>query len=117
MPTKQGVEILAVLPDRLKETVVKFFISIPVKLRQTIERVYTDMFLGFVNAAKEQLPHAHIIIVRFHVARSYRHCADRVRRVELKLLKQNLPKKEYAQIEGVMWSFRKSPSLRASYPN
>ena len=55
-----------------------------------------------------QLPRAHIIIDRFHVARGYRHCADRVRRVELKLLKQNLSKKDYAQIKGAMWAFRKS---------
>lgn len=106
---EQGVEVLAVLPDRKKETVVKFFASIPVKLRKTIERVCTDMYLGFVNAAKEQLPRAHIIIDRFDVARAYRHCADRVRRAELKLLKQNLSKKEYEQIQGAMWAFRKSP--------
>ncbi len=47
----QGVEVLAVLADRKKETVVNFFASIPVHLRQTIERVCTDMYLGFVNAA------------------------------------------------------------------
>ena len=106
---EQGVEVLAVLPNRKKETVVKFFASIPDPLRKTIERVCTDMYLGFVNAAREQLPRAHIIIDRFHVARAYRRCADRVRQVELKLLKQNLSKKEYAQIKGAMWAFRKSP--------
>ena len=106
---EQGVEVLAVLPDRKKETVVKFFASIPFRLRNTIKRVCTDMYLGFVNAAKEQLPRAHIVIDRFHVARAYRNCADRVRRVELKLLKQQLSKKEYAQIKGAMWAFRKSP--------
>ena len=47
----QGVEVLAVLPDRKKETVVNFFASIPEPLRKTIERVCTDMYLGFVNAA------------------------------------------------------------------
>ncbi len=104
----RGVEVLAVLNDRKKETVVNFFASIPIRLQKTIERVCTDMYLGFVNAAKEQLPRAHIIIARFHVARGYRHCADRVRRVELKLLKQNLSKKDYAQIKGAMWAFRKS---------
>ncbi len=56
-----------------------------------------------------QLPRADIIIDRFHVAQGYRHCADRVRRVELKLLKQQLSKKEYEQIKGAMWAFRKSP--------
>ena len=104
----QGVEILAVLPDRKKETVVKFFASIPIRLRNTIERVCSDMYLGFVNAAREQLPRAHIIIDRFHVARAYRHCADLVRRQELKLLKKKLSKKEYEQIKGAMWPFRKS---------
>ena len=49
--TPQGVEVLAVLPDRKQETVVKFFASIPANLRRTIERVCTDMYLGFVNAA------------------------------------------------------------------
>ncbi len=104
----QGVEVLAVLADRKKETVVNFFASIPVHLRQTIERVCTDMYLGFVNAAREQLPRAHIIIDRFHVARAYHHCADRVRRQELKLLQQQLSEKEYEQIKGAMWPFRKS---------
>ena len=80
---EQGVEVLAVLRDRKKETVVKFLASIPIRLQKTIERVCTDMYLGFVNAAREQLPRAHIIIDRFHVARAYRHCADRVRKVEL----------------------------------
>ncbi len=107
---EQGVEVLVILPDRKKETVVKFFASIPIGLRNTIERVCTDMYLGFVNAAREQLPRAHIIIDRFHVARAYHHCADRVRRVELKLLKQNLSKKEYGDIKGAMWAFRKSPA-------
>lgn len=104
----QGVEVLAVLPNRKKETVVNFFASIPANLRQTIERVCTDMYLGFVNAAREQLPRAHIIIDRFHVARAYRNCADQVRRQELKLLKKKLTKKEYEQIKGAMWPFRKS---------
>ena len=104
----KGVKVLAVLANRKKETVVKFFASIPAHLRQTIERVCTDMYRGFVNAAKEQLPRAHIIIDRFHVARAYRRCADKVRQQELKLLKQKLSEKEYAQIKGAMWPFRKS---------
>ncbi|MGK7949861.1 MAG: ISL3 family transposase [Xenococcaceae cyanobacterium] len=108
MNKAQGVEILAVLPNRKKETVVKFFASIPLKLRKTIERVCTDMYLGFVNAAREQLPRAHIIIDRFHVAQAYRNCADKVRKQELKLLKEQLSEKEYEQIKGAMWPFRKS---------
>ena len=64
---EQGVEVLAVLPDRKKETVVKFLASIPIKLRKTIERVCTDMYLGFVNAAREQLPRAQIVIAQLDI--------------------------------------------------
>lgn len=103
-----GVKVLAVLADRKKETVVKFFASIPMHLRKTIERVCTDMYRGFVNAAKEEIPRAHIVIDRFHVAKAYRKCADKVRQQELKLLKKKLSEKEYAQIKGAMWPFRKS---------
>ncbi len=98
--TTQGVEVLAVLPDRKKETVVKFLASIPVHLRQTIERVCTDMYLGFINAAREQLPRAQIVIARFHVAQAYRDCADKVRRQELKLQLEQLSEKEY---EPTLW--------------
>lgn len=108
MDKEKGVEILAVLADKKKETVVKFITSIPVYLRKTIERVCTDMYRGFVNAAREQLPRAHIVIDRFHVGRAYRRCADKVRQQELKLLKKKLSAEEYASIKGAMWPFRKS---------
>ncbi len=36
-----------------------------------------DMYIGYVKVACEQLPHAQIVIVRFHVARAYRDCADK----------------------------------------
>lgn len=47
-------------------------------------------------------------MIAYTRARAYRRCADGVRRVELKLLKQQLSKKEYEQIKGAMWPFRKS---------
>lgn len=104
----KGVDVLAVLPDRKKQTVANFLASIPTRLRATIKRVCCDMYDGFVNAAQEQLPWAKIVIDRFHVARAYRACADKVRKQEVKRLKQELSKEEYEQIKGVMWPFRKS---------
>lgn len=105
-----GVELLAVLPDRKKQTVIDFFASIPKRLKGTVERVCSDMYLGFVNAAQEQFPQAKIVVDRFHVAQAYRDCADTVRKKELKRLKQELSKSEYEQIKGAMWPFRKSPA-------
>lgn len=105
-----GVDVLAVLPDRKKQTVANFLASIPNRVSSTIKRVCCDMYEGFVNAAQEQLPWAKIIIDRFHVAQAYRGCADKVRIKEVKRLKQELSKEEYEQIKGVMWPFRKSPA-------
>ena len=106
---KGGVEILAVLADRKKETGAACLRGIPEPLRRTIERACTDMDEGFVRAIEEEVPWAEIIIDRFHVARAYRACADTVRKKELKRLKSQLPKAEYAEITGAMWPFRKRP--------
>jgi transposase len=100
------VEILAVLQDRTKETVGEFLSSIPSQLQTTIKVVCTDMYLGYVNAARQQLPNAKIVIDRFHVAKTYRDCADAVRKQETRRLKQELSESEYEEIKGLMWTFR-----------
>lgn len=104
-----GVEVLAVLPDRQKQTVVAFLTSIPFQIRAQIERVCTDMYKGFTYAVCECLPWAKLVIDRFHVAKAYRDCADTVRKQEVGRLKQSLSKEDYESIKGAMWPFRKSP--------
>ena len=104
-----GVDIVAILADRKKQTVINFFNSIPLRLKGTIQRVCTDMYHGFVTAADEQLPTAQIVVDRFHVAQAYRDCADTVRKHEIRRLKQELSTEEYQQIKGAMWPFRKAP--------
>lgn len=114
-PRSSGVEVLAVLADRQKQTVADFFASIPLRLKPTIQRVCSDMYKGFVGAAREQLPSAKIVIDRFHVAKAYRDGADTVRKQEVRRLKGTLSKAAYAEIKGAMWPFRKSPKhLKAS---
>jgi transposase len=105
--TSTGVSVLGVLPDRKRETVEQFLASIPPRLQATIERVCSDMYSGYINAVRAQLPEATVIVDRFHVAQNYRDCADTVRKQELKRLKQELPKAEYALFKGTMWAFRK----------
>jgi transposase len=107
--TERGVEILAVLQDRTKETVGAFLGAIPSRLQKSINTVCTDMYLGYVNAAKEQLPNAKIVIDRFHVAKAYRDCADAVRKKETRRLRQELSSDEYDKIKGLMWTFRQRP--------
>src|SRR3970282_1909921 len=70
------VVILAVLPDRQKETVVEFLRSIPERLKQSIHTVCCDMYEGFSEAVREELSHARIVIDRFNVATAYRAGSD-----------------------------------------
>ncbi len=101
--------ILGVLPDRKKATVKAFLSRIPQRLRQMIHFVCTDMYEGFVNAAKEVFgKRVKIVIDRFHVAKLYRRGLDRLRKHELKRLKQELSEEAYGQLKGAMWALRKS---------
>jgi transposase len=107
------VAVLAVLPDRKKETVRQFLETIPQRLRRTMETVCTDMWEGYVNAVKE-FAEAHpevsieVVVDRYHVAKNYRECVDKVRKRECRRLKKELSETEYEEIKGVMWIVRKN---------
>jgi len=102
--------ILGVLSNREKETIREFLRFIPQRLQETIHTVCCDMCEGFVQAVREELQKAKIVVDRFHVARHYRKAADRLRKQELKRLKEELPDEKYKQLKGHMWIFRKTPS-------
>lgn len=102
------VVVLAVLSDRKKETVKQFLQTIPEALQQTIHTVCTDMYEGYVNAAKEVLSEATVVIDRFHVAKNYREDVDALRKKELQRLKKELSEEAYEKIKGAMWVFRKN---------
>jgi transposase len=104
------VKVLAVLPDRRKETVKVFLASMPTQVQRAIRTVCTDLYEGFINAVKEVLGHAQVVADRYHVAKLYRECADHLRKQELRRLKQDLPQEQYDTIKGAMWPFRKHPA-------
>jgi transposase len=104
------VRLLGVLPDRKKATVVAFLRQIPVELRATIEDVCTDIFDGYINAVKEEITQARIVIDRFHVAKLYHECADKLRKQALRELKEVLTQEEYTLLKGTMWPFRHNPA-------
>jgi transposase len=86
------VKVLAVLPDRQKETVKAFLACIPKAVQRAIRTVCTDLYEGFINAVKEGLGTVQVVAARYHVAKVYRACADHLRKHELRRLKQELPK-------------------------
>lgn len=102
------VKVLAVLPNREKETVKAFLARIPTRLQRTIQTVCTDMWKAYINAVKEVLGQAVVVVDRYHVAKKYRECADTLRKQELRRLKAELPEAQYDTIKGAMWPFRKN---------
>ena len=108
------VAVLAVLPDRKKKTVRQFLESIPKRLRRTMKTACTDMWEGYVNAVKEfaaDHPEVSIDVVvdRYHVAKNYRQCVDKVRKQERRRLEKTLPATTYQEsVKGTMWIVRKN---------
>lgn len=105
------VKIIGMLADRKKETLKDFFKEIPVRLKRTITTVCSDMYDGYINAAKEIFgDKVNIVIDRFHVAMNYRKAADSIRKKELKRIKSEVSKQEYERFKGLMWVLRKGDS-------
>lgn len=105
-----NLQLLAVLPDRSKETLSTWLQAIPPAIRRQIRTVGTAMWEGYVAALQAILPRAAIGIDRFHVARQYRDGADTRRKQQLKRLRQDLPKEAAKQLKQTWWPFRKRPA-------
>ena len=106
--TGKNIKILGVLKDRKKSTVKEFLKAIPKGLKRNVKAVCSDMYDGFVNAAKEAFGKQVIVIDRFHIAKLYRNCMDSLRKKELKRLKEELTEEEYKKLKGAMWILRKN---------
>lgn len=102
------ITIIAVLNDRKKSTVKAFFSSIPKRLKKTVVAVCSDMYDGYINAAKEVFGEDVVVVVdRFHIAKLYRKGLDDLRKKEIARLKKELAEEEYKKLKGVMWILRK----------
>src|SRR4051794_7992700 len=58
------LHVLAVLPDRLKATVVAWLKTIPESIRERITTVCTDIWEGYITAVQEVLPSSTIVLDR-----------------------------------------------------
>lgn len=100
--------LLAVMPGREKAKITAFLKSMPKKLKKTVEAICTDMYDGYVNAAREVFRNKAIVVIdRFHVAKLYRKSLDKFRQKVLPELKQTLTEKEYEKLKGAMHILRK----------
>lgn len=102
------IQVLGVLEDRSKKTVKQFFLSIPKRLRISVRYVCSDMYDGFINAAKEVFgKRVRIVADRFHVAKLYREGLENLRKKELRRLQRALSTGDYKKLKGAMWALRK----------
>jgi transposase len=101
------IKILAVLKGRTKQVVKAFFESIPYLLKQTVTVVCSDLYDGFINAAKEVFGARVITADRFHVAKLYRKQLITVRKSELAKLKKKLSTDEYKALKDSISLLRK----------
>ena len=104
------LHVLAILPDRLKASVVAWLQAIPEEHRRRIQTVCTDMWEGYVAAVQETLPQVTIVIDRFHVARQYRESVDQLRKQELRRLRATLPDEQQDELKHILWPCRKRPA-------
>jgi transposase len=107
-----ALHVVAVLPDRLKSTIVAWLIALPEAVRARITTVCTDMWEGYVSAVEEVLPSALLVIDRFHVARHYRDAVDTLRKQEVKRLRKELPEEQHDDLKHILWPLRKQPADR-----
>lgn len=59
--------LLAVLPDREKQTLENWIESLPTQTRESIRFVSIDMWTPYYYAARNKLPRAKVVVDRFHV--------------------------------------------------
>jgi len=104
-----AIRLLAVLKGKEKTVIKAFFKSIPRRLKKTVTAICTDMYDGYINAAKSVFRNKTIIVVdRFHVAKQYRGELDKYRQKILKQLKNELPHHEYEKLKGAMHILRRN---------
>ncbi len=100
--------VLGILVNRTKAIVLEFFRSIPKRLRKTVEFVCSDLYQGFIGAAKAVFgKRVAVCADRFHVAKLYREALEVLRKKEMRRLQKELSKLNYNSLENVLWIVRK----------
>lgn len=95
--------VIEVLPDRLKETLVKWLYSLPIWVRENICVVSIDLWEPYKQAIQEVLPHAEIVADRYHVMKNLNKVLDKAQSKILQVLKR-LPIEDISStLKGFRW--------------
>jgi transposase len=100
--------VIALLHERTKAAVEAFFRSIPKRLRRTVAVVCSDLYAGFIGAAKAVFGTRVLICAdRFHIARLYRDGVETLRKREFKRLRRTLSKASLDGLKNAHWVLRR----------
>jgi len=96
--------VIEVLSDRLKESLDKYFDEMSQGLKSKIKQVSMDMCSPYRDSVVEELPHAEIVIDRFHVMKNLNDCLTNSRREICRLSSQE----DKAKLKGCRWILLKN---------
>lgn len=92
--------ILDVLPDRKKETLEKWISGLTEQQRKAIHWVSIDMWAPYYQAASKKLPHAKVVVDRFHIMK---HLNERIGQIRKKLQRNTKDEAVKAAMKGSRW--------------
>ncbi|NEV65434.1 transposase, partial [Thiorhodococcus minor] len=102
------LRVIGLLEERTRAAVEAFFRSIPKRLRRTVAVVCSDLYAGFLGAAKAVFGRRVLLCAdRFHVARLYRDGLETLRKRELKRLRKTLSKEQLDGLKNAHWVLRR----------
>ena len=103
----EKLQVVGLLKERTKAAVTQFFRSIPKHLQRTVRIVCSDLYQGFIGAAKAVFGKRVLICAdRFHIAKLYREGLETLRKREWRRLRQLLSNEDLKQFKNVHWLLR-----------
>jgi transposase len=91
--------VLDVLPDRERKTLEQWLDGLAPEMKKAIKVVNLDMWEPYTLAVKAKLPHACIVVDRFHVMKNLNHCLTMARRE----IQRNASHEVKEQLKGSRW--------------
>jgi transposase len=102
------LRVIGLLGERTKAVVEAFFGSISKRLRRTVSVVCSDLYHGFIGAAKAVFGRRVLLCAdRFHVARLYREGLETLRKREFRRLRKTRSKEVLDKLKNAHWILRR----------
>ena len=119
-----------ILPDDNKATLLSYLDGIPILVRGRIREVCIDMRAGYLSAILEKLPHAEVVVDKFHLIQELNRQMEEIRKIlqpfanrghrrinRFLLLKnkENLSPTERKKLNDVFRFYERFPTLKGCY--